>query len=130
MLFRSILVLLRWVLAGSSAAVLLLSITGQWLFTMVFGEQYHYLYSCYLASMAGIVSLSLISVLAAYFSGINQLKYNLSGSILALGLVTLFNFILVPQLGINGASWADSIGYFSYLCFLLYFFRKKTRPTP
>lgn len=127
---KKVLVLFRWVLACTAAVVFLLGITGHWLFPLVFGEQYIYMHTCYLASMAGIISLSLISILAAYFSGTNQLKYNLGGSLLAFSLVTLFNFILVPQMGINGAAWADSIGYFGYLCFLLYFFRKKKHPTP
>jgi O-antigen/teichoic acid export membrane protein len=127
---KKVWVLFRWVLAGTAAVVLLLGSTGHWLFPLVFGERYIDMYSCYLASMAGIISLSLISILAAYFSGNNQLKYNLVGSLLAFGLVTLFNFILVPQMGINGAAWADSIGYFGYLCFLVYFFWKKTTPTP
>jgi O-antigen/teichoic acid export membrane protein len=58
-------------------------------------------------------------VLASYFAGINRVRYNLIGGLIALVLVVVGNYLLVPFMGINGAALADSAGFLAYMIFMV-----------
>jgi len=82
---------------------------------------------CFVFSVPAIMAITVVRVLASYFAGANKIKYNLVGGLLALIIVTLFNFALIPSMGINGAALADSLGYIFYMVFLLTFFNKTSK---
>jgi O-antigen/teichoic acid export membrane protein len=70
-------------------------------------------------SVPEILSITIIRILASYFAGTNRVRFNFIGSLIALIVVTVLNFWLVPLMGINGSALADSAGYFAYMIFLV-----------
>lgn len=104
---------------------LLLSFTGFWLFTWIFGPSFNQMYSAFAALSPGIIALSLQSLLAAWFAGKNKVRYNVYGALVALLLIIVFDLLLIPKYGINGAAVASSIGYIAYCAFSFYLLRKE-----
>jgi O-antigen/teichoic acid export membrane protein len=104
-----------------------LLMTGRWLFTYIFGPDFSDMYTCFVYMSPGILAITCVRVLASYFAGLNQVQLNLAGTLLALGLIIALNFLLIPHWGINGAAFADSIGYMVYLFFLYRHFSKNNR---
>jgi len=106
----------------SVVGVLWLAGSGPFIF--LFGPDFDKMYFCFLYLAPGAIAISNVTVFASYFAGLNKVSLNIAGAVLAFGLITLFNFLLIPQLGINGAALADSIGYAAYLLFHVYHFNK------
>ncbi len=64
-----------------------------------------------------------------YFRGMNQMKITLASTVLQIAVRTIFVYILVPRIGLNGEAYACAIGWsfmilFEYGYYFL-FFRKK-----
>jgi len=106
--------------------VAVMLIAGSNLFTFLFGSDFDEMYSCFALMAPGIVAIACVRVMASYFAGLNQVRLNIAGSMMAFVLIALLNFLLIPKYGINGAAIADSIGYLAYLLFHLYHFNKNT----
>lgn len=106
------------------AACILLLFTGMWAFPFIFGNGFDAMYSCFIYSIPGILALTIVRILAAYFAGKNQIKFNLRGSLIALFIIAGLNILLIPLMGINGAAVADSAGYLAYMVYLIILFRK------
>ncbi|HMC85224.1 MAG TPA: polysaccharide biosynthesis C-terminal domain-containing protein [Chitinophagaceae bacterium] len=100
-----------------------LVITGKWLFPFLFGNSFVSMYLCFVFSIPAILAITVVRVIASYFAGVNGVKYNLVGGLIALFVVVVLNFLLVPSMGINGAALADSAGYLAFAIFLLVFFK-------
>ncbi len=116
--------IIQQVLLLSCLACLFVFIIGKWAFVFVFGNSFNEMYLCFVYSIPAILSIALVRIVSAYFAGANLVRFNLAGTIIALSLVTIFNFILVPIMGINGAALADSIGYLGYMMILLVFLKR------
>ncbi len=108
-----------------AAACLVLAVIGRWFFPFVFGETFGAMYSAFLWLVPGILSLSTLFSLTAYNGGINKLKENMTGCLLALCFVVPANWWLVPIYGINAAAAVSSVGYILYEVYLLYLFKKE-----
>ncbi len=102
-----------------------LLMTGKWLFCFMFGKSFSAMYMCFVFSVPAILAITIVRVLASYFAGINRIRYNLVGGLIALTAITLLNFLLIPSMGINGAALADSAGYIGYMIFLLILINNK-----
>ncbi len=102
----------------------LLAIFGNWLFPFVFGESFSGMYLPFLFLIPGILSLSMVSPMAAYFSGKNKVSVNLVGSILALIVIVAGDALLIPRYGIIAAAAVSSAGYITYHIFVLYSFNR------
>ncbi len=113
------------VLVLNTAACFVLLISGKWLFTFLYGDSFSLMYQCFVFSAPAILAISVTRLLASYFAGTNRVKYNLTGGLIALVIIVLLNFSLIPLMGINGAALADSVGYISCMIFLLVFFSYK-----
>jgi O-antigen/teichoic acid export membrane protein len=72
-----------------------------------FGEGFRAL----LIMLPGFYFFCLNILFAAWFSAKRMLWVNFAGSLLCLLLVLIFDWILIPQLGINGAAIASTIAY-------------------
>lgn len=95
----------------------LIAITGRWLFPFLFGSSFNMMYDVFLLLMPGLMALSLLALIAAYFAAINQIKNNLLISFVGLLVIIIADLLLIPPYGIYGAAIASSAGYL--VCFVL-----------
>ena len=101
-----------------------LIIIGKWLFPFVFGESFSGMYRPFLFLIPGILALSTLYTLTAYFSGKNKISVNLKGSLLALIFIITGDAILIPKYGIIAAAAVSSFGYIVYHIYVLYTFNR------
>ncbi|MBL0184066.1 MAG: polysaccharide biosynthesis C-terminal domain-containing protein [Chitinophagaceae bacterium] len=106
-------------------ACLLLALTGHWLFPFVFGDSFSAMYQPFLLLIPGILSLSGLFTLTAYFAGKNQIKTNIIGSIYALLVILAGDMIFIPLFGINAAALVSSMGYMVYQAYIIVVFKKE-----
>lgn len=106
-------------------ACLILVCTGKWLFPFVFGESFTSMYQPFLFLIPGILSLSGLFTLTAYFAGINKIKINIIGSVYALIVILIGDILFIPVYGINAAALISSIGYIVYQAYILRMFKKE-----
>jgi O-antigen/teichoic acid export membrane protein len=100
-------------------------ITGKWFFPFVFGVSFSGMYQPFLLLVPGILSLSGLFTLTAYFAGKNQIKTNITGSVYALIVILAGNIIFIPKYGINAAALISSIAYIIYQGYILFVFKKE-----
>lgn len=115
----------RSIFLAYSLVCILLALTGKWLFPFVFGESFTEMYHPFLWLIPGILSLSGIFTLTAYFAGINRIKVNIIGSVYALLVIILGDIIFIPQYGIEAAAIVSSLGYIVYQVYIIAIFRKE-----
>lgn len=104
---------------------LLLMLAGKWLFPFIFGADFTGMYQPFLLLIPGILSLSGLFTLTAYYAGKNKIKVNITGSLLALVVIIVGDSIFIPMYGINAAAFISSIGYIVYQVYVLIIFNKE-----
>jgi O-antigen/teichoic acid export membrane protein len=90
----------------------LLASTGYWMFPLVFGNTFTLMYLPFLFLLPGVWALSNLYLLSAYFAGVNKVRVNIQGAILALVVILAGDFIFIPGGGIVAAAVVSSVGYF------------------
>ncbi len=85
--------------------------TGHWFFITVFGETFNKMQVPFLIIIPGIFSLSVLSLLSAYFSGKGNLGVNVRGAAIALIVMMAGNYFLVPMYGIIAAAAVSTCCY-------------------
>lgn len=104
-----------------------LIIVGKGLFPFVFGESFSGMYRPFLFLIPGILALSTLYTLTAYFSGTNNISVNLKGSLLALVFIISGDALFIPKYGIAAAAAVSSFGYIIYHIYVLYTFNRMHR---
>ena len=94
----------------------------EWIFSGEFGD----VHSVILLMAPGIVFFSAYTILANYYSGTGQPKYNLYASLIGLSVTLIAAFILIPWLGIRGAAITASLTYMALFVYHWIVFHKKT----
>ncbi len=122
---NSLMVLSRSLLFFYAIACGILAITGRWLFPFVFGKSFAGMYIPFLLIVPGILALSTLYTLTAYFSGKNRISVNLKGSVIAVIFIISGDAFLIPKYGINAAAAVTSIGYIIYHIYVLSIFIKE-----
>lgn len=117
----------RWLLLLYLIFILVIVITGKWLFPMVYGQSFDLMYGPFLLLSPGILALSTLSLLGAFNAGKNKIGINIKGSVIALVVIIAGNLLLVPNYGIYAAALVSSVGYICFQVFVLYHFRKEYR---
>jgi O-antigen/teichoic acid export membrane protein len=105
--------------------ILVIAIIGEWLFPFVYGETFNRMYWPTLLILPGIWALSVMVLLAAYFSGKGNVKINIYGGLLSVVIVLAGNYFLTSRFGMIAAAFISTIAYFSYMFFLITQFRKE-----
>ncbi|MEO6549158.1 MAG: hypothetical protein ABIN94_14230 [Ferruginibacter sp.] len=122
-LLKELLVVLsRSLLWLYAVACFFLILFGNQLFLFVFGKSFTKMYHAFLFLVPGILSLSMLFTLTAYYAGKNKISINIAGALLALLFVITGDCFLIPKYGINAAALVSSLGYFIYLIFVLHKF--------
>lgn len=88
-----------------------IAISGKWLFPFVFGETFQLMYIPFLLLLPGIWALSNLTILSAYFAGVNKVKINVQGASLALIVILAGDFVFIPHYGIFAAALVSTAGY-------------------
>lgn len=104
---------------------LVLTATGYWLFPFVFGETFKDMYVSFLLMMPGIMALSVLFPVTAYYAGVKKIRVNVICLSLTLVVIITGNMVLTPRYGINGAAVVSSIGYIAYHLFIVSFFLRE-----
>jgi len=104
---------------------LFLALTGKWLFPFVFGDSFSGMFQPFLWLIPGILSLSGIFTLTAYFAGKDRIKVNITGSVYALIVILIGDLVFIPQYGIEAAAMVSSIGYLVYQVYIIAVFKKE-----
>ena len=94
----------------------------EWLFSGEFSD----IRTVILLMAPGIVFFSAHTVLANYFSGTGQPKYNLYASLIGLSVTLIAAFLLIPWLGIQGAAITSSLTYLALFVYQWDVFHKQT----
>ncbi len=85
---------------------------GGVVFKAVFGPTFNQMQWPFLIIIPGIFCLSVLVLLAAYFSGKGVLRVNVVGNAIALAVIVAGDYFLVPVYGIIGAALVSTVGYF------------------
>lgn len=99
-----------------------MGLSGKWIFPFVFGHTFQLMYIPFLLLLPGLWALSNLSVLSAYFGGVNKIKINVQGAGLALIVILAGDILFIPKYGILAAAIVSTAGYtvnFMYSFFLL-----------
>lgn len=121
---KSVMVISRLLTQFFLVLIALVAILGQWFFPFVFGQTFNNMYVPMLLLLPGILSLSVLALLSAYFSGKGNIRINIKGAFVALIFVIIANFFLVPLYGIYAAAVVSSVAYTINLLYSLQQFRK------
>jgi O-antigen/teichoic acid export membrane protein len=108
-----------------SAACILLALTGKWLFPVVFGESFTEMYQPFLWLIPGILALSGLFTITAYFAGKNRIKLNIYGALIALVVILAGDMLFIPRYGLIAAAMVSSVGYIVYQVYIISAFRKE-----
>jgi O-antigen/teichoic acid export membrane protein len=101
------------------------AVIGEWLFPFVYGETFNRMYWPTLLILPGIWALSVMVLLAAYFSGKGNVKINIYGGLLSVVIVLAGNYFFTFRYGMIAAAFISTVAYFSYMFFLLSRFQKE-----
>ena len=105
-----------------SAICLLPTVFYEWLLSGEFGD----IRSLILLMAPGLVFFSAHTVMANFFSGTGQPKYNLYASLIGLAVTVVAAFVLIPRLGTQGAAITTSLTYFAVMLYQWLVFRRMT----
>ena len=97
----------------------ILAITGYWLFPLLFGDSFKNMYVPFLFLIPGILALSTLYTLTAYYAGKNKISVNIKGASLALAFIIAADIFFIPKYGINAAAIISSMGYIIYHIYVL-----------
>lgn len=107
------------------SAMLLSVLIGKPAINFLWGEGYDEMYGTWLFYIPGVLFLAISYLFSPLFAGKGQVMYNILIGILALIVVAIASFILVPLWGIRGAAIASSAGFMSMMIFYIIIARKK-----
>lgn len=94
-------------------------------FAWIFGADFGQIPALLLALAPGVLALAGSNILAHYFAGTAQLRFNLGASLLSLVVVVTTSYLLLPQWGIVGAAMASSFAYIFGALWLMWQFKKQ-----
>jgi O-antigen/teichoic acid export membrane protein len=105
--------------------IAVVAMIGEWLFPFVYGETFNRMYWPTLLLLPGIWALSVMVLLAAYFSGKGNVKINIYGGILSVIIVLAGNYFFTFRYGMIAAALISTVAYCSYMFFLMNLFLKE-----
>ncbi|RYG01576.1 MAG: hypothetical protein EOO02_12465 [Chitinophagaceae bacterium] len=117
---RNTQLLSRLLLSAYVAVLVMLVFVGKWLFPFVYGESFGLMYIPFVLVIPGIITLSTLSLVAAFNAGKGRISLNLAGAVFALVIIVTGNMIFSARFGIYAAAIVSSAGYTGYLFYVLF----------
>jgi len=105
-------------------AFIVVAVAGKQVFTLVFGESFNKMQLPMLILIPGMLALSMLALLSAYFGGKGKIKVNLYAAVIGLTVMILGDFIFVPQYGIIAAAAVSSVSYIANTGYSMWQFNK------
>ncbi|MEO7801462.1 MAG: polysaccharide biosynthesis C-terminal domain-containing protein [Ginsengibacter sp.] len=112
------------------AICLCLIVIGYWLFPFLFGDSFSKMYLAFIFLVPGILALSTLYTLTAYYAGKNRINVNIKGAFISLVIMIAADLIVIPRYGIYGAAAVSSISYIIFHVYVLNVFRKEYKVSP
>jgi O-antigen/teichoic acid export membrane protein len=119
----------RWVTLFYVLIIICAIISGKQFFPFIYGPTFSVMYGPFLLLAPGIISLSTLALLTAYYAGVGKVIINVKGAFYALLLVVPGNYFFTPIYGINAAAATSSIGYIFYLVYVMRCFKNDYKDT-
>ena len=108
------------------AALFVICLLPTSFFEWLFSAEFSGIRPVILLIAPGIVFFAAHTVLANFFSGTGQPKYNLYGSLIGLSVTVVSAFVLIPWLGIRGAAITTTLTYTALFVYQWIVFRQQT----
>lgn len=105
----------------------ILAIISKPLIIFWFGREFAPAAQALLWLLPGITIFSISNILANYLAGVGLITKNIYSSSVSVVVTILFNILLIPRMGINGASIATSLSYIVFTLMTLRFYLRSTR---
>ncbi len=90
---------------------LIMAIIGKPFISLVFGRSFIPSFIPFLWLLPGVIFLSMGRVLSAFFHGINKPEYGSFFTIISVAFTVVFDLILIPKYGAQGAAIASTVAY-------------------
>ena len=107
-------------------ALLIICLLPSRFFEWLFSGEFSGIHTVILLIAPGIVFFSTHTILANYFSGTGNPKYNLYASLIGLSVTLVSAFVLIPLLGIRGAAITTTLTYATLFVYQWIVFHKHT----
>lgn len=105
----------------------LLGLISKPLIWILFGQSFIGAANALLWLIPGISIFSVSNVLANYLAGIGQIEKNIFSSVISCIVTVVLDILLIPRMGITGASIATSISYIVFTLLTLMFYVHHTK---
>jgi|SRR5687767_10922647 len=116
----------RLSLWATGICALMLALLATQAIPLLYGEAFRPSILALLWLLPGVVVFSVANVLAAYIAGIGKPQRNLLVSGISLVITIALDLVLIPKLGIVGASIASTVSYSVSALLLIIFFIRET----
>jgi O-antigen/teichoic acid export membrane protein len=113
------------ILIGYSGLLLILLITGPWLFPWLYGKSFGNMYLPFVLLIPGILAISSLYPYTTYYSGVNRLRVNVIGAAIALIFIIAGDMVFIPEYGIRAAALVSSGGYILFHFYITLIFRRE-----
>ena len=104
-----------------------LFLTGTWLFPFLFGHSFDKMYLPTLILLPGILFLSVLAPLSAYFAGLHRPGVNLRGALAGFLVMLVGDIFFIPRYGMEAAAAVSSVAYFACVIYSLVQFGRTHR---
>jgi O-antigen/teichoic acid export membrane protein len=121
----SIEIICRIFLLFSLIASLIIVLVGKWAFPLIYGESFDKMYRTYVLLIPGIIALTILAPLSAYFASQGRIKINILTAVVGVVVLVTGDIIFIPRGGIMAAAIVSSAGYMASLVSALYLFAKQ-----
>lgn len=111
----------------SFISALFLALLADQILPWVYGEAFRQSIAPLLGLLPGIVTFSMVNVLASYIAGIGKPQLNLAVSSVGLVVTIIFDLLLIPRFGIVGAAMASTLSYSISALLTLEIFTRKSK---
>lgn len=105
--------------------LLCIALIGKLLFPFIYGSTFDHMCLPFIISIPGILSLTLLSFLAAYNAGKDKISITLKGGIVSVIVIITGDLLFIPSYGIAAAATVSSMGYICYFIYILWRFTKE-----
>jgi len=116
----------RIMFAFTLVAALGLALLGKWVLAVLFPPEFGAALLPLLALLPGVVALSLSMTMSGYLTGTGKPGMTSTASLISFVVNIPALFLLVPRLGILGASIASSLAYITQTAVVVYFCRRES----
>lgn len=105
-------------------AFIVVLVAGEQIFTLVFGESFNKMQLPMLVLIPGMLALSLLALLSAYFGGKGKIRINLYAAIIGLVVMIGGDILFVPHYGIIAAAAVSTVSYVANTGYSMWQFNK------